>query len=133
MPYLHIQTGIVPTPDQYYNLHRESVRLLTDLLGKRSEVSAVCISTLPAPGWSVGGEALDARTCTPVYAEVKITAGTNSTEDKARFIAALHSLFEASLGNLPEASYIVIQELAATDWGYHGLTQAARKAASAPL
>lgn len=133
MPYLHIQTGILPTPDQYRTLHRESVHLLTSLLGKRGEVSAVCISTLPASGWSIGGEMLETVARTPVYAEVKITAGTNTAEEKAHFIAALHRLLRSTLGNLPEASYVVVQELAATDWGYHGQTQAARKAASAPL
>lgn len=133
MPYLYIQTGISPSALQYHKLHSESVRLLTELLGKRGEVSAVCISTLPAPGWSIGGEILDPTRCTPVYAEVKITAGTNRTDEKARFIAELHALLQATLGGMPEASYIVIQELAAGDWGYGGRTQAARKSAATPL
>lgn len=48
-------------------------------------------------------------------------------------IAALHRLLGDTLSAVPEASYIVIHEIAASDWGYAGLTQAARRPAASAL
>ena len=48
-------------------------------------------------------------------------------------IAALHRLLGDTLGTVPEASYIAIHEIASSDWGYAGLTQAARRPAASAV
>ncbi|HXE36939.1 MAG TPA: tautomerase family protein, partial [Azonexus sp.] len=96
------------------------------LLHKRAEVTAVHVNCVAADGWCIAGEPL-AETLTPAHSEIYITAGTNTAAEKAAMIAALHRLLVESCGALPEASYVVIHEIPATDWGYAGQTQAARQ------
>lgn len=106
-------------------------RALTDItertLGKRREVTAVVIEDLPAAGWAVGGEAAKRPTA---FLEISITAGTNTAGEKAAFIAAAWAELQRQLGGpagLEPASYIVVRELPAGDWGWSGRTQAARQ------
>ncbi|MFZ5549528.1 MAG: tautomerase family protein [Pseudomonadota bacterium] len=103
---------------------------LTDIthrtLGKRRDLTAVVIEDLPAAGWAVGGQP---ATLPTVFLEISITAGTNSAEEKAAFMAAAWGELQRQLGDrLMPASYIVVRELPATDWGWGGRTQAARLA-----
>ena len=79
------------------------------------------IPTMTHPSRSLRGSS-------SVLAEVKNTAGTNSREEKAALLQRLHRLLVDTLDELAEASYIVIHELPAENWGYAGLTQAARAA-----
>jgi 4-oxalocrotonate tautomerase len=91
--------------------------------GKRREVTAVRIAGSEAALWTIGGTACDKTTA---YVDVKITHGSNSLQEKAALIGRLHSLLTETLGELAEASYIVIHELPAENWGYAGSTQAER-------
>jgi 4-oxalocrotonate tautomerase len=62
--------------------------------------------------------------------EISITAGTNTVDQKEAFIAAAYAELEAQLGHgqpLEEASYVIVRELPASDWGYGGKTQVARR------
>lgn len=58
--------------------------------------------------------------------DVKITAGTNSGEEKAALLQRLHLLLLDTFGEMAEASYIGIHELPAESWGYAGMSQASR-------
>lgn len=126
MPFLHISlSGVSPGSDDIARLQAAATRLIAVSLAKRAELTAVRIETVPAGAWSVGG--------TPVspaaHLEANITAGTNSAEEKARFVGEAHALLqEAAGGALPLATYVVIREIDAESWGYGGRTQAARRA-----
>jgi 4-oxalocrotonate tautomerase len=76
--------------------------------------------------WSIGGESSDSTTA---YLDAKITAGSNSAEEKGALLQRLHALLVDTMGELAEASYLVVHELPAENWGYAGVTQAARAAA----
>jgi 4-oxalocrotonate tautomerase len=103
---------------------------LTDLadrvLGKRREVTAVVVEELWPGRWFVGGRGV--RDATALL-EIRITRGTNSEAEKEAFVAAAYEELRQQLGPLEEASYVIVQEVPATDWGYGGRTQAQRKAA----
>lgn len=131
MPYLQITLGRPLDAARQHALARAATALLSDLLGKRGEVTAVRIEH-GAAGWFIAGTAV-AATDQPCHAEVCITAGSNRAEEKAAFIAALHALLDRECGPLPEASYLVIREIPAENWGYAGLTQAARRQAQQAL
>jgi 4-oxalocrotonate tautomerase len=112
--------------------HAPLTKALTDIthrtLGKRRELTAVVVEDLPAAGWSIGGEPPAQST---VFLEISITAGTNTAREKAAFIAAAWDELQRQLGDsggLAPASYIVVRELPASDWGWGGHTQAARQA-----
>lgn len=126
MPYLHLAVGQPVDHETRRFLARYLTALIADLLHKRPEVTAVRIDSVPGDQWFVAGEPVTAGQ-TPAHATLYITAGTNSEAEKAAFVAQLDSVLRETFGPLPEATYIVIQELAATDWGYGGQTQAGRK------
>ena len=129
MPTLHLKISPLQNPPRYRALAQALTRLSTEHLGKRAEVTAVVIEDLPAARWYVGGQDVQRPTA---FLEISITQGTNSGAEKAAFIAAAFADLQDQLGAgqpLEPASYVVVRELPATDWGYGGQTQAARQAA----
>ncbi len=124
MPYIALTIDPMPTREQADTLARGITDALAEEAGKRREVTAVRISGSEAALlWTIGGEPCDKPTA---YLDVKITQGSNSPDEKAGLIARLQRLLVETLGELAEASYIVIHELQAENWGYAGLTQAVR-------
>jgi 4-oxalocrotonate tautomerase len=123
MPYVDVQCQPSPDSQQANTLARGITDALAEVTGKRREVTAVRIGSPSAQVWTIGGEPCQETTA---CLDIKITAGTNSQEEKAALMARLQRLLEDTLGHLAEASYILIHELPAENWGYAGHTQAAR-------
>ncbi len=123
MPYIAVQLHPAPTPPQAAALATGITDAMASIMGKRREVTAVRIDGDAATLWTIGGEPCRESTA---YVDVKITAGTNNAAQKAQLLQRLHALLIETLGPLAEASYCVIHELPATDWGYAGSSQAAR-------
>lgn len=101
--------------------------ITAELLGKRSEVTAVLIDERPAARWFIGGETATRPTA---LLAIDITAGTNSAAEKAAFVQAAFATLQQLIGDgapLHEAGYVIVRELPAGDWGYGGQTQAARR------
>ncbi len=129
MPTLILKVTPPQTPARHRALAQALTALTAQLLGKRREVTAVLIESLPAEHWYVGGDAVQRPTA---LLEISITAGTNTAEEKAAFVSAAFAELQRQLGEggaLEEASYVVVRELPATDWGYGGQTQKARQVA----
>ena len=127
MPFIRITVAKPLAARTKQDIARGATDLIVAILGKRREVTAVLVENIAIDGWSIGGEAIDGADLTPVHAEICITAGTNSAAEKAQMIASLQALLGNILGATPAASYIVIRDLPADNWGYAGLTQAARR------
>lgn len=107
----------------------ELTRLTALHLGKRPEVTAVMIDNLAADCWHIGGSDVSGPTA---FLEISVTVGTNTAQEKAVFIAAAFDALQNQLGtgqSLAPASYVIVRELPATDWGFDGQTQAARQQA----
>jgi 4-oxalocrotonate tautomerase len=102
-------------------------KLSTEALDKRSEVTAVVFQRMAENHWWVGGETHQNAL---VQLDIRITQGTNTEAGKAAFIAQAFDLLPQHLVDgqqLHATSYISVQELPATDWGYGGLTQQQRR------
>ncbi len=130
MPTLNLKVAPLQNPGRYQRLAQELTSLTERLLGKRREVTAVMIEDLPAARWYVDGKDVQRPTA---LLEISITAGTNTAEEKAAFIKAAFAELQHQLGcggPLEEASYVVVRELPASDWGYSGRTQLARRQAA---
>jgi 4-oxalocrotonate tautomerase len=131
MPYLHITLS---TPASTNTAHQVA-KLLTDLtasiLRKKRELTAVRVEFADPQFWTIGGIALVGQPQNSFYLDAKVTDGTNTPEEKARYIAQVFSGLELLLGPLAAASYTVVHEVPAQSWGYQGRTQAARSAAVA--
>lgn len=123
MPYIDLRIHPAPNEEQAAALARALTDVLANVAGKRREVTAVRIGAGGAMLWTIGGAPCGTTTA---YLDVKITAGTNSREEKAALVRHLHRLLSDTFGELAEASYVVVHELPAENWGYGGLTQAAR-------
>lgn len=131
MPTLLLKVSPLQNPSRYRRLAAELTRLTAEHLSKRAEVTAVMIDDLPAARWYVGGVDVQRPTA---FLEISITQGTNTAQQKTAFIAAAFAELQEQLGAgqpLTEASYVIVRELPAGDWGYGGQTQATRQAARA--
>lgn len=129
MPTLQLKISR-PVPDAVHRtLAHELTRLAATVLGKREEVTAVMIEFLLPVQWFIEGRTVNRATA---WLEISITAGTNTPAQKAAFVEQAYALLQRHLAGdqpLAEASYVIVRELPAGDWGYGGQTQAARQRA----
>lgn len=131
MPTLNLKVTPPIDATRAQSLAAALTTLTADVLGKRREVTAVTavtVESLSASHWFVAGQPATRATA---QLQIHITAGTNTAEQKARFVATAFALLQSELapdGALEPASYVQVLALAAPDWGYGGRTQAARQA-----
>lgn len=123
MPYLDVRTSAPVAGDVPKRIASALTGLTDEILGKKRELTSVSVVHLPPTQWFVDGASMDTRQETTVYLEIKVTEGTNTKNEKSRYVKEAFRAFESILGKLTEASYIVIQEVAADAWGYGGETQ----------
>lgn len=93
------------------------------ILGKSPALTAIVIDYIDPRDWIVGGKTLAEQAKSSVYFDIKITDETNTKSEKAAYIAAAFAGFAALLGDLHDESYIYVQDVRATAYGYGGLTQ----------
>jgi 4-oxalocrotonate tautomerase len=130
VPTLQLKVSPPPAPATQATLAAALTRLTAQALGKRAEVTAVIVEGLPSAVWHVGGAVASQATA---LLEISITEGTCGAEQKAAFIEGAHALLREALGpggDYAEASYVIVREWPATNWGFGGRTQAARQAAA---
>lgn len=123
MPTLQLKIAPAQPPERHALLARRLTAITAEILGKRAVVTAVMIEELPPARWFVGAEPPAEATA---WLEISITQGTNTADQKQAFVAAAHAELQQQLGPLAQASYVIVRELPATDWGYGGRTQAER-------
>jgi 4-oxalocrotonate tautomerase len=101
------------------------VKGLTDLalttLNKPLERTTVHLNLVAADRYYVGGEPVGEAT--GAHVEVSITAGTNSADEKARFISQTYDLLQSTLGLLPSVAGVALYEMHPESYGYNGVTQ----------
>jgi 4-oxalocrotonate tautomerase len=124
MPALQLRISPPVAAERLAVLVGRLTHLIGDILGKRREVTAVVVEELWKGRWFIGGRPPQHATA---LLEIRITAGTNTAQEKEDFVAAAFQELEQQLGPLEEASYVIVQEVAVTDWGYGGVTQASRR------
>lgn len=126
MPTLNLRITPLHNPQHYAQLAEQLTQLTAQVLRKRPEVTVVMIDDLPAARFCIAGQpSAQPAACL----SIDITQGTNSLEEKTGFVSQAHALLRELLGDLHEASYVIVRELPANDWGYGGKTQAARRLA----
>jgi 4-oxalocrotonate tautomerase len=127
MPILTLKIAPLQNPERYQQLARALTRITAEVLGKRPEVTAVTIHDLAAAQWFVGGRDVQRPTA---HLEIAITQGTNTPAQKAAFVQQAFAELSRQLapgGELEPASYVVVREVPAGDWGYGGRTQRERQ------
>jgi|JI10StandDraft_1071094.scaffolds.fasta_scaffold57065_5 4-oxalocrotonate tautomerase len=127
MPVLRLTTPTPLTDASTASLADALTQLTAQCLGKRAEVTVVYFETKTPRAWFINAMPV---TQPSSLLEIDITEGTNLVAEKAAFIAAANTLLRTHLApdeTYADASYVVIRENSATDWGYGGLTQAKRR------
>jgi 4-oxalocrotonate tautomerase len=130
MPFINVRLAAPALePDQIARIQQSVTLAMANILSKKAELTAVLVEHVPTGSWSVGGQPV----AVAAHLDAKVTAGTNSTEEKARFINEAHKMLKDVLGpELPIATYVVVHEVPRDAWGYEGLTQAHRALSRAP-
>ncbi len=123
MPFLGVKISGHPSQEIADKVIAFLTRYTAEILGKKTEVIAVAIEFIPTNHWAIGGIGLSVQGSASFYLDIKITDGTNTKNEKAAYIQKIFSEFEAVLGKLNQASYIVIDDVRADAWGFSGATQ----------
>jgi len=123
MPILNVKVSAVRTEAMTKEIASLLLDLTTRILGKKPDLTSIAIGYVSPDDWIVAGRTLTEQGKSSIYFDVKVTDETNTKEEKARYIAEAFDGFDRLLGNLHEESYIYVQDVRATAYGYGGLTQ----------
>lgn len=125
MPFVHIRIAGRPlSASEIQTLQAGATTLMAGIMRKKAELTSVLVEQPDVGGWSIGGAPVPQA----AHWDVKVTAGTNTDDEKAAFVEQAHRLLKDAIGStLPVATYVVIDEIAADAWGYDGRTQAYRR------
>jgi len=93
------------------------------VLGKKSEVTSIDVEFISPDKWFVGGTRVSEQNSVTFYLDIKITEGTNTKSEKAKYVQKVFKDIESIVGPITPASYIVIHDVRADSWGFQGRTQ----------
>ena len=123
MPILNVKVSARKSPEMTKSISGLLLDLTTRILKKKPEVTSIAIDYVDPDDWIVGGRTLAELGKKSVYFDIKITDETNTKAEKAEYIDAAFRAFSQLLGDLHEVSYVYIQDVRATAYGYGGRTQ----------
>lgn len=123
MPILNVKVSARKSPELTKQISELLVDLTVRILRKKREVTAIAIDYVEHDSWVVGGKLLSEQNKNSFYFDIKITDETNTEEEKALYIKEAFAGFRRLLGNLHEESYIYVQDVRASAYGYGGYTQ----------
>lgn len=123
MPILNVKIAAPESRELTTAISSSLIELTTRILRKKPEVTSVTISYLSPEHWIVGGVPLSEQGQSGFYFDIKITDETNTKAEKEQYIREAYAMFYKLLGNVHEVSYIYVEDVRATAYGYGGLTQ----------
>ena len=123
MPYITLKVSVTPGAELVRTAGAAITELTATVLRKRAELTAVAIEHVPKERWFAGGAPGDAGGPELFSLVVAVTEGTNTKDEKERFIAEAYRLLAKLLGGASRLSYVIIEEVRADSWGYAGETQ----------
>jgi 4-oxalocrotonate tautomerase len=124
MPFVRV-TVLAPAlaAEQIARLRHDTTRLMASIMRKPLEGISLLIEHVREGAWSIA----DVPVSVAAQVDALIGVGTNTPEEKARFMAAMMALLRSTLGpELREATYIALRELPHHSYGRGGLTRAER-------
>ena len=128
MPYINIRLSKHLDNEQRNDLYDKTTSLMNTVMRKRREVTVVHIQESEPQQWSINAKPLTAQSPIGAYVDIKVTAGTNTVDEKAEMISQTVKMLYEVVGAIQEACYVIIDDISADSWGYNGKTQAARAA-----
>ena len=123
MPYLNVRVSLEESTDLADKIVAILMAHTSSVLGKKPEVTAIDIDFVSPERWFVGGSRVSDQNAVTFYLDIKVTEGTNTKAEKAKYVKEVFADMEATLGPITPASYIVIHDVRADSWGFQGRTQ----------
>lgn len=123
MPILNVKVSAKKSAELTRSISGILLELTIRILHKKSEVTSIAIDYADPDDWIIGGRTLTELGRSSIYLDIKITDETNTKAEKAQYIREAFDAFSMLLGNLHEVSYIHVEDVRATAYGYGGLTQ----------
>ncbi len=123
MPILNVKVSAKKSPEMTRAIADRLLDLTARILHKKREVTSIAIDYVDPADWIVGGRSLAEQGRSSIYFDIKITDETNTKEEKAEYIRQAFDAFSRLLGDLHEESYVYVQDVRATAYGYGGKTQ----------
>jgi 4-oxalocrotonate tautomerase len=123
MPILNVKVSAVKSPALTHAISETLLELTTRILRKKRELTAIVIEYVDPSDWIVGGQTLAAQGKSSFYFDIKVVDETNTKAEKAQYVREAFESFKQLLGNLHEESYIYVQDVRPTAYGFGGKTQ----------
>ena len=124
------------TPQESEDVRPRIAKLAASLahekLGKDPGVTAVLVEAADPRSWFIAGKRPVEEGLAAFWLDIKITAGTNTKDETAAFVAAVFDGMGTLLGPIHEESYVMVHAADGDAYGYGGRTQNARWAAVHP-
>jgi 4-oxalocrotonate tautomerase len=118
MPFINIKTNIKKDEKVKEKIVKKVLANTSDILHKDPKVTSILVEFVPFDVWSI-----DTQNQNTFYLDIKITKGTNTKEEKAKYIKETYEGLKDILGDITTASYVLIDEVDASLWGFDGITQ----------
>jgi 4-oxalocrotonate tautomerase len=131
MPMISIQYA-TPRPhgDLAGEIAEAARRLSGEILHKDPNVTAVVVEEVDPAKWFIAGKSLAKHGQASFWLDIRIVDGTNTREEKAAFVAAAFAKMNELIGPLHSESYVHVNDVRGDAYGYDGVTQNERYAAS---
>jgi len=123
MPILNVKVSAQRSQEMTQRISALLLDITGRILHKDPELTSIAIEYVNPQDWIVAGKSLAEHGKNSVYFDIKITDETNSKAEKAQYIQEAFQAFEKLLGNLHHESYIYVQDVRATSYGFGGKTQ----------
>jgi len=123
VPILNVKVSAKGSPAMTRDISNILIDLTSRILHKDPKVTSIAIDYVDPEHWIVAGKSLTEHRKNSIYFDIKITDETNSKAEKAQYIHEAFEAFASLLGDLHEESYIYVQDVRATAYGYGGRTQ----------
>jgi 4-oxalocrotonate tautomerase len=123
MPILNVKVSAKKSKELTKSISDILLELTARILHKKPEVTSIAIDYVDPDDWIVAGRSLTEQGKSSIYFDIKITDETNTKAEKAQYIQESFDAFSKLLGNLHEVSYIYVEDVRATAYGYQGRTQ----------
>ncbi len=123
MPILTVKVSTKESDEMTASIAETLLELTSRILRKNRDLTAIVIDYVAPERWVVGGRTLAEQGKNSIYFDVKVVDETNTKQEKAQYVAEAFAAFERLLGPLHEESYIYVQDVRATAYGFGGKTQ----------
>jgi 4-oxalocrotonate tautomerase len=123
MPILNVKISAPSSRELSAKINAGLLELTSRILRKSPDLTAITIDYVPPEDWYVGGKTLADQKKNSFYFDIKIVDGTNTKDEKARYVAEAYAFFGQLLGDLHPESYVYVQDVRAEAYGFGGKTQ----------